>query len=81
MAVSNSGWESWLDRLYSLRRDKSGSHERPPKPVLLLSNIDLLDRGVITREEVPLSGELVATFKRSFARENNQPTIQNPFFM
>ena len=83
MAVSISGWENWLERLYTLRRDKSGSHERPHKPVLLLSIIDLLDRGVISRNEVPLSDELVATFKRYFAvvcRENDQPTIQNPFF-
>ena len=83
MAVSNSGWEMWLERLYNLRRDKSGSHERPHKPALLLSIIDLLDRGVITRNEVPLSDKLIATFKRYFAvvrRENDQPTIQNPFF-
>jgi putative restriction endonuclease len=83
MAVSNPGWEKWLERLYNLRRDKSGSHERPHKPALLLSIIDLLDRGVITRNEVPLSDELVATFKRYFAvvrKQNDQPTIQNPFF-
>jgi putative restriction endonuclease len=83
MAVSEHGWETWLERLYNLRRDKSGSHERPHKPVLLLSIIDLLDRGIITGNEVPLSEELVKTFKRFFAvvrRENDQPTIQNPFF-
>ena len=83
MAVCNPGWEKWLDRLYNLRRDKSGSHERPHKPALLLSIIDLLDHGVITRNEVPLSDELVATFKRYFAvvrKHNDQPTIQNPFF-
>lgn len=76
-------WESWLERLYSLRRDKRGSHERPHKPVLLLSIIDLLDRRVIRDNAVPLSDELVATFKRYFAvvkREDDQPTIQNPFF-
>lgn len=83
MAVSNHGWETWLERLYNLRRDKSGLHERPHKPALLLSIIDLLDRGVITCNEVPLSEELVTTFKRYFAvvrKENDQPTIQNPFF-
>jgi hypothetical protein len=83
MAVCNPGWEKWLDRLYNLRRDKSGSHERPHKPALLLSIIDLLDHGVITRNEVPLNDELVATFKRYFAivrKHNDQPTIQNPFF-
>ena len=83
MAVSTIGWQNWLERLYDLRRDKSGSHERPHKPALLLSIIDLVDRGVITRNEVPLSDELVKTFKRYFAvvsRENDQPTIQNPYF-
>ncbi len=83
MAESNSVWGNWLDRLYNLRRDKTGSHERPHKPTLLLSIIDLLDRGVIVRNEVPLSEELVAMFKRYFAvvrKQNDQPTIQNPFF-
>lgn len=83
MVVGNHGWETWLERLYNLRRDKCASYERPHKPVLLLSIIDLLDRGVITGNEMPLNEELVATFKRYFAvvrQHNDQPTIQNPFF-
>lgn len=55
-------WSNWLERLYKLRRDKRGSHDRPRKPALLLSIIDLLDRRVIAGNKVPLSGELVATF-------------------
>ena len=76
-------WDNWLERLYDLRRDKSGPHERPHKPVLLLSIIDLIDRGLISSNAVPLSEELVATFKRYFEivrKHNDQPTIQNPFF-
>jgi putative restriction endonuclease len=76
-------WGNWLERLYNLRRDKSGAHERPHKPVLLLSIIDLMDRGLVKENAVPLSEELVATFKRYFevVRENDdQPTIQTPFF-
>lgn len=83
MGASKHQWELWLERLYNLRRDKRGSHERPHKPVLLLSIIDLLDRGVIKTNLVPLSDELVATFKRYFTvvkQEDDQPTIQNPFF-
>ena len=83
MAASDPKWEGWLDRLYNLRRDKRGSHERPHKPVLLLSIIDLLDREVIRRNEIPLSDELVTAFKRYFEvvrRHDDQPTIQNPFF-
>ncbi|HOY58191.1 MAG TPA: hypothetical protein PK640_08670 [Verrucomicrobiota bacterium] len=77
------GWDNWLERLCNLRRDKSGQHERPHKPVLLLSVIDLLDRGLLTDNAVPLSDELVATFKRYFEvvrKHNDQPTVQNPFF-
>jgi len=83
VAASEHKWEAWLERLYNLRRDRSGGHERPHKPVLLLSIIDLLDRGVIERNEIPLSDELVTTFKRYFEvvrKHDDQPTIQNPFF-
>lgn len=83
MAVSETGWKKWLDRLYNLRRDKRGSHERPHKPVLLLSLIGLLDRKAVAENLFPLSEELVATFKRYFTvvkRHDDQPTIQNPFF-
>jgi len=83
MVVSDHGWGNWLERLYNLRRDKRGSHERPHKPVLLLSIIDLMDRGTITTNQVPLSKELVAAFKRYFGlvrKHDDQPTIQNPFF-
>ena len=81
--MNESVWENWLGRLYSLRRDKRGSHERPHKPVLLLSIIDLLDRGVIQENAVPFSEELVTTFKRYFAvvkQHDDRPTIENPFY-
>ena len=83
MPANENLWQQWLERLYNLRRDKRGSHERPHKPVLLLAIIDLLDRGAIQGNAIPLSDELVASFKRYFAlvkREDDQPTIQNPFF-
>ena len=81
--MTEKTWEEWLERLYSLRRDKRGSHERPHKPVLLLSILDLLDRGVIAENRVPLSEDLARSFRRLFevVRErDDQPTIQNPFF-
>ena len=81
--MSKTGWGNWLDRLYDLRRDKRGAHERPHKPIFLLSLIDLLDRNIITENLFPLSDDLIATFKRYFAvvkRHDDQPTIQNPFF-
>jgi putative restriction endonuclease len=81
--MTEKNWEEWLDRLYNLRRDKRGLHERPHKPILLLSVIDLLDRGAITANEIPLSDELVRSFRRHFEvvrAEDDQPTIQNPYF-
>ncbi len=76
-------WQHWLERLYNLRRDKSGSHERPHKPVLLLSILDLLDRKLVTANQIPLSSDLVQTFKRYFAavrRADDKPTIENPYY-
>ena len=83
MAASGQSWETWLERLYNLRRDKTGLHERPHKPVLLLSIIDLMNRGIINQNQVALSEELVATFKHYFEvvrSHDDKPTIQNPFF-
>ena len=83
MVPTEQEWERWLQRLYSLRRDKRGSHERPHKPVLLLSVIDLLDRGFIETSSVPLTDELMATFKRYFEvvkEADDKPSIENPFY-
>lgn len=76
-------WQKWLERFYNLRRDKSGAHERPHKPVLLLAILDLLDRGLLRTNEIRLSPDLVDTFNRYFEavrQRNDRPTIQNPFY-
>jgi putative restriction endonuclease len=76
-------WQRWLERFYNLRRDKRGSHERPHKPVLLLAILDLIDRGLVTRNEVTLSTDLTNIFKRYFKvvrQRDDQPTIENPFY-
>jgi putative restriction endonuclease len=76
-------WQFWLERLYNLRRDKRGSHERPHKPVLLLAILDLLDRGAITQNAIALSPDLVKTFKRYFdavRQDDDQPSIENPYY-
>jgi len=76
-------WQQWLPRLYNLRRDKRGSHERPHKPVLLLSILDLLDKGRLKRNEVPLNDDLIKTFRRYFdavRQHDDKPTIENPYY-
>jgi putative restriction endonuclease len=83
VAVTESNWAPWLERLYDLRRDKRGSHERPHKPVLLLAILDLLDRGILRGNQVPFTEELESTFRRFFAvvrSRDDQPTIEHPFY-
>jgi putative restriction endonuclease len=49
----------------------------------LLSILDLLDRGLLAKNEVPLSPDLVRTFKRYFEavrQRDDQPSIENPFY-
>lgn len=81
--ASEKIWRQWLERLYNLRRDKSGSNERPHKPVLLLAILDLLDRGILAKNEIRLTPDLISTFNRYFdavRQRNDQPSIQNPFY-
>jgi putative restriction endonuclease len=75
--------QTWLDRLYDLRRDNPGSHERPHKPVLLLAIMDLLDRGLITDNRIPLNDDLRRAFRRYFEvvrQHDDKPSIENPFY-
>lgn len=75
--------EQWVARLYDLRRDKRGDHERPHKPALLLAILDLVESGEVTSNRVPLSDALIDRFKGYFdivGRGDDRPTIQNPFF-
>ncbi len=81
--LTQKAWQKWLERLYGLRRDKHGSHERPHKPALLLAISDLVERGLVRDNQVPLSPELVETFRRYFnvvRKEDDKPTIENPFY-
>jgi len=48
-------WQEWLERLYNLRRDKRGSHERPHKPVLFALNPRPVDRGQVKSNEITLT--------------------------
>ncbi|HEV2207825.1 MAG TPA: HNH endonuclease [Verrucomicrobiae bacterium] len=80
---SERTWQQWLERLYNLHRDKRESHERPHKPALLLAILDLVDKGQITRNEVPLNEDLVKTFRRYFEvvrQRDDKPTIENPYY-
>lgn len=58
-------------------------HERPHKPVLLLTIVDLIAQGVATPDRIPWSVELRERFAAYFElvrSHNDQCTPENPFF-
>lgn len=75
--------QDWIERLYNLRRDKKGLHEKPHKPVLLLAVLDLIERGEIADNRVPLSADLVDRYKQLFeivGTETDQPNPHLPLY-
>jgi putative restriction endonuclease len=81
--ASEHAWQHWLQRLYNLRRDKRGAYEPPHKPVLLLTVLDLFDRGILCHNQVPFSPELVERFELYFGvvrTTDEPPAIENPFY-
>ncbi len=57
----------------------------PHKPILLLSIIDLIERGVITSRHIELSDSLVDTFKHNWTRYVGdsvlfRPVVGTPFW-
>ena len=52
-----------LEQLYNLKRDKKGSHERPHKPVLLLTVLELIEQGLINQNKILFTDELISKFK------------------
>jgi len=79
---SEKTWQQWLERLYNLRRDKGGDHERPHKAILLIAILDLFDRGILCHNQVAFSPELLKTFERYFEvvrRNDDWTAIDDPF--
>jgi len=61
------------------RRDRGHA---PHKPILLISVIELIDQGKISRNQIPLSPELISTFLkywRSLVTTNHRSDISLPF--
>lgn len=72
-------------RFCHLSTAKYGDKVAPHKPLLLLSLIDLIEKGVITSPQVELSEDLVVTFQRNAnlytkGIEHFHPNIGMPFF-
>jgi putative restriction endonuclease len=52
----------YLYQFAQLRIDRSHGRPAPHKPILLLSIIELIERGIITSNEIELTPEIVSTF-------------------
>lgn len=71
------------ERLYNLRRDRSSGYEKPYKPALLLSLIDLIERGDINRNQIRLTDDLISRYKDYIAivgSADDAPKIAYPFW-
>jgi putative restriction endonuclease len=77
----------YIDRFYNLRVGVTGQgkarHERPHKPVMLMAVMDLIASGVIRKNRINWSEELLSRFGEIFEKvssSNDQPSPENPFF-
>jgi putative restriction endonuclease len=54
----------------------------PNKPILLLSVIEMITTGQITRNQIPFNAELIATFLKlwSYLEPVRKPDIGLPFY-
>lgn len=78
-----SSCDKWLAALGRLRIDRKGN-PAPHKPLLLLTVIEMVEKGVITDPLLPYSGELSFRFLALWpivaARRTQPPEIWMPFF-
>jgi putative restriction endonuclease len=58
--------QKYLSAFSRLKRGNTVYGKAPHKPVLLLSIIELIDKGLITRNAVPINADLVGTFKENW---------------
>lgn len=75
--------EDAIALVYDLKRGRTGKHERPHKPVLLLAVLDLIERGDISDNRIIPSQDLREAFTTYFKivrRGNDQNSPENPFY-
>lgn len=74
----------YIERFGMLRTAFSKSRPAPHKALLLLSVIDLIEKGIVTSSKIELSDALIKTFKSNakalFKDDFFKPSIGQPFF-
>lgn len=73
----------WLNKLATLRIDRSRGNPAPHKPLLLLVILEMIEKGEITNKDVMLSPDLVFRFSVFWSivakRRNQSPDVRLPF--
>jgi putative restriction endonuclease len=75
--------EKYLIAFSKLKRGNTSLGIAPHKPLLLLSLIELIDKGFISKNAVPISGELVGIFKENWqllVPTSHNEDFTQPFF-
>lgn len=79
----SAGLEKYLRAFLRLRRGVTPYGLAPHKPVLLISLIELIDKGSVSNNQFEVSAELVATFKENWqllVPTSHQPDFTLPFY-
>lgn len=72
-----------LEKLYTLRRDRSSGREKPYKPALLLALIDGLEQGDFEGNRILLTDQLIQRYKdylKVVGHANDTARVQYPFW-
>jgi len=73
----------WLNQIATLKVDRASGDPAPHKPLLLLVVLDLVEKGLLQQNLLPLTGELAFRFCTYWtvvaARRKQRPEIRLPF--
>ncbi|UKT62797.1 HNH endonuclease [Pedobacter mucosus] len=79
----NSTFQKYLNAFTRLKRGVTQYGLAPHKPVLLLSLIELIEKGIVENNQFEVNADLVATFKENWlllVPTMHQPDFTQPFY-
>jgi len=83
LILLNSSLQKYLNAFNRLKQGVTKYGPAPHKPVLLLSLIELIEKGLVTNNQFEVNADLVATFKENWlllVPTMHQPDFTQPFY-